>query len=384
MDHIICKKIKLLECDREDLQIRRERIQLIYEEARAQDILLRKSVAASPPLEEKQQHVLVPATPSSSSYSGNDNSDTVVPATDYSDDDNDDAKEEEDIVTVEAGIPSQMCYNTLLRITSPYGEDFARICCGKKAALEMELSSSHEEMMLAKCRFLAVCEIPTKVAHLDSFCMPGFKKQLQLLRIPGYESHMEGRLNYYNCCSPLLSSSSSSSSSMGSSFKDWVRGQRACRQASKARERIEHYCMLVLLSLTRKHLPPEEGELALFFANEVCHQQKEVHWYDLDEKHFGLFCTAPESMMQSLRKKREAVLLQSENDICAAQEAKLEEELQRWSFRASQEGEKGTKHDRHAKKKLLRVKWEIKVHVASTLCIIAKRMLASSSTTAAQ
>lgn len=190
-----------LEHEKQELLIRRERIQLIYEEARAERELNEarlarhmpfvpghqlpgtpKSEAAAPPT------ILVQETDDEStvhSHSSDpeEEEDEVVPATP--------PEEEEDE-------DEEQTYEALIRCAASE-ELKLRLRIAQECARSLrQAAAAASAVRRVKVTFLSRCPAAECISHLDSMCMPGFKEDLAGIRLYAYEVQLEAHLQKWN------------------------------------------------------------------------------------------------------------------------------------------------------------------------------------------
>lgn len=311
-------KQQMLECEKQDLLIRRERINLIYAEAKAEELLSR-SRGGGLQQQQQQKRLCIMPTPSSSSSperggtksnsqavvlcpasDEGEEEDEIVPATD----DEEEHSKSKDPKTSTASpaatppqgnkaataaamppeqsdVPSQQEYDCLLLLstTSKLTEDDRqRLALAKQVAWAMEENAGDDEALQGiRYSFLARCSVPSKLTHLDSLFMPGFKHQLEAIRVPTYEAHLQERLNRCmdkmkkpppaaaaTAATPEADAASAETQTVVVARKAWVL-PNAKQEAARIGMRISHYCSLVHLNLMRKCYLRRDVEESLMF-----------------------------------------------------------------------------------------------------------------------
>ncbi len=404
---IVQEEMKLLECRKEDLEIRKQRIKLINEEALAERNLStermhsQKCKNTNKMQEAAPSIVLCPS--SSASDSSHEEEEEIIPATpdqsenEGGDDDGNEhvAKSEDDNAATKNGVPSNEEYMALINSLSP-DEDRTRLTFCMQMAMQIRENYMDADVVSGiHMAFLSRCRIATKLAHIDSVCMPGLKDHLMGIRIPAYEAHMQSRLDK---CSEKLQN-------VQRMAKAWA-ASSAKQELQRLSCRMSHYCSLVHLALLRMFLP-SDSEDALMHG--ICSRQdgnegskarkgrkRRVDWYDLDMICFHLHETdSMEGIFSRISPRRHDVLSKAENASCDRIETRLISERQRWSLIAEEESSANaatasvldasaemiaaaaehTGKAVYARKKLRDTRWECKVHVATMLCWIARALI---------
>ena len=388
----------LLDYERQDLELRRERIRLIYQEAMAEKMLAAaRSSDFSGVVDQPMLCLRSPVASTNSTVSSAydppattaGEADEIVPATDDEDNGGAVGASIAPSVAAVADVPSQSDYDALLQTVSSE-EERQRILSGKQLAACLQLNADDRVVVQeAKCSFLSTAKLPTKLAHLDAFCMPGFRTQLFKTRMPDYESHLEGRLQR---CMERAYSRAHEGEAVAMRGKSWHAASNK-QETARVTGRINHYCLLVHLSLMRQFLRSDVDECLVDRVagggDFHCGRKTgRVDWFDLDRVSFQLQC-ADVLEASGIVPKREAVLSIDENTACAQAEAKLLSERQRWTLLTEEEvaaaaagsSEAASSATEmvgkivYAKKKLRDSRWATKVYVAQTLCQITKLLL---------
>ena len=345
-----------------DLEIRRERIRLIYEEAKA----LRELKDAQEGTRKTRRRLKLLDSETEEEY-GNDNDDEmVVPGTDYSSSSSDeygDIRQEQkpsmknnqklQILVPEtddddtssddsSSISYDQAYSALLQCI-PSEDERERLLLAKECANALEEAEASsdggaEAVRRVKVQFLSRCQKKARmIAHLDDVCMPGFREDLEAIRMHKYEAQLENRLK--KCIETANSHVQHKSPS-------------AIRRARKGvfctHERMGHYCTLVLLKLTCCFMSREaEGALIDAAGSNVFEMRIKAH---------------------NIKVMREALLDEAENALLDKEESTLTAAARAAAIRVEEQ----SKYVYHAKSRLRRAEWKLNAFNASTLLRVAQ------------